>query len=301
MATRGEGQQVAWRRKVLRGFRASERRGWIGTQGEYNLMVMDLLGPSLDAYFKHCKQFSLKTTLLLSVQILDRLEYVHNRGILYRDIKPHNFLMGIGDHSSRVYIVDFGLAKRYVDKHGKHIACATKKRSGVTGTVRYSSINVHEGSDPSRRDDLEATGYMLLHFLRGDLPWLGLKARSKKSKHKAIGSVKQQTSDEELCEGYPDEFCNFLRYCKSLQFDEKPDYEYLRSMFHKLFERQGFVNDGVFDWTGMSLPPPSERKKVVSCSRDLRKAREKEIKIAPQVEEIINGPRSRSRGRNEKR
>lgn len=260
---------------------------WIGTQGEYNFMVMDLLGPSLDAYFKHCKRFSLKTTLMLATQIIDRLEYVHNCGLLYRDIKPHNFLMGLREDSTRVYIVDFGLAKRYIDKNGRHVSCSSRKRTGVTGTVRYSSINVHEGIEPSRRDDLEATGYMLIHFLQGDLPWLGLKARSKKSKHKAIGSVKQDTSDEELCQGLPEEFCKFLQYCKSLLFSEKPNYDYLRGLFLKLFERRGFANDGVFDWDGMCLPPPSERKKVVSCSRDLRKVREKAEKelrlMAPQV------------------
>ncbi|CAE7542873.1 CKL2 [Symbiodinium natans] len=226
---------------------------WVGTEGEYDMMVMDLLGPSLDAYFKHCGSFSLKTTLTVALQIIDRLEYVHSCGILYRDIKPHNFLMGLGEHSSRVYIVDFGLAKRYIDKHGRHIACSSKKRSGVTGTVRYSSINVHEGVDASRRDDLEATGYMFVHFLRGDLPWLGLKAHSKKSKHKAIGRVKQQTSDEELCKGYPDEFREFIAYSKSLGYADQPDYEYLRGMFRKLFERQGFRFDGQFDWTGKTL------------------------------------------------
>lgn len=268
---------------------------WIGSQGEYNFMVMDLLGPSLDAYFKHCKQFSLKTILALAIQIIDRLEYVHNCGLLYRDIKPHNFLMGLREDSARVYIVDFGLAKRYVDKTGRHVSCSSRRRTGITGTVRYSSINVHEGVEPSRRDDLEATGYMLMHFLRGDLPWLGLKARSKKSKHKAISSVKQDTSDEELCRGYPEEFCVFLQYCRSLQFSEKPNYEFLRNLFRKLFEREGFVDDGIFDWTGMRLPPPSERKKHVSCSRDARKEREKE---ANQLQvEVVNGTRSRSRGR----
>lgn len=275
---------------------------WIGSQGEYNFMVMDLLGPSLDAYFKHCKRFSLKTILTLAVQIIDRLEYVHSCGLLYRDIKPHNFLMGLGEDSARLYIVDFGLAKRYIDKNGRHAPCSSRKRTGITGTVRYSSINIHEGVEPSRRDDLEATGYMLMHFLRGDLPWLGLKARSKKSKHKAISGVKQDTSDEELCRGYPEEFCIFLQYCRSLQFSEKPNYDFLRNLFRKLFEREGFVDDGIFDWTGMSLPPPSERKKMVSCSRDVRKEREKEAKL--KVVEVVNGTngtRSRSRGRNEKR
>mmetsp|Transcript_86452 Transcript_86452/g.106099 ORF Transcript_86452/g.106099 Transcript_86452/m.106099 type:complete len:381 (-) Transcript_86452:8-1150(-) len=273
---------------------------WIGSQGEYNYMVMDLLGPSLDAYFKHCKRFSLKTVLTVATQIIDRLEYVHDCGLLYRDIKPHNFLMGLGEDSARVYLVDFGLAKRYVDKNGRHVSCSSRKRTGITGTVRYSSLNVHEGVEPSRRDDLEAVGYMLMHFLRGDLPWLGLKARSKKSKHKAISSVKQDTSDEELCRGYPEEFCIFLQYCRSLQFSEKPNYDFLRNLFRKLFEREGFVDDGSFDWTGMRLPPPSERKKHISCSRDARKDREKETQLQAnsEVVDVVNGTRSRSRGRN---
>jgi len=273
---------------------------WVGTEGEYDMMVMDLLGPSLDAYFKHCGEFSLKTTLLVAIQIIDRLEYVHSCGILYRDIKPHNFLMGLGEHSSRVYIVDFGLAKRYLDKNGKHLVCSAKKRSGVTGTVRYSSINVHEGIDASRRDDLEATGYMLVHFLRGDLPWLGLKAPSKKSKHKAIGRVKKETSDEELCKGYPDEFREFLVYSKSLGFADQPDYEYLRGLFRKLFERQDFRNDGQFDWTGKPLPPPDKRKKMVSNSRDKRRQREakalQEVKVV-EVNSSMQVSRSRSRDR----
>eukprot|EP00931_Biecheleriopsis_adriatica_P097082 TRINITY_DN7083_c2_g1_i1.p1 TRINITY_DN7083_c2_g1~~TRINITY_DN7083_c2_g1_i1.p1 ORF type:complete len:402 (+),score=100.42 TRINITY_DN7083_c2_g1_i1:47-1252(+) len=245
---------------------------WIGTQGEYNMMVMDLLGPSIDMYFKHCGKFSLKTVLLLAPQIIDRLEYVHSCGLLYRDIKPHNFLMGLGEKANRVYIVDFGLAKKYIDKKGEHIKCSQKKKSGVTGTVRYSSVNVHEGLDASRRDDLEATGYMLIHLLRGDLPWLGLKAKSKRSKHKAIGRVKMETSDEDLCRGYPKEFCDYLSYCRKLGFDEKPDYAHLRDLFSKLFDKQEFKDDGKFDWTNVTLPPPKDRKSV--SSREVRKARE---------------------------
>jgi len=274
---------------------------WVGTEGQYNMMVMDLLGPSLDMFFKQCGKFTLKTTLVVAKQVLDRLEYVHECGILYRDIKPHNFLVGLGDNSGRIYIVDFGLAKRFRDKNGEHMQCSKKKKSGVTGTVRYSSINVHEGLDASRRDDLEATGYMLIHFLRGDLPWLGLKAKSKRSKHKAIGRVKSETSDEDLCQGLPEEFCEYFRYCRSLEFADKPDYAYLRSLFQKLREKHGFVDDNEFDWTNMKLLPPSELKK--SSSREVRKAREAKEKAEKEAKERPEEGRSRSRSekRSEKR
>ncbi|CAE8609848.1 unnamed protein product [Polarella glacialis] len=247
---------------------------WSGTEGEYNMMVMDLLGPSLDLLFKQGGRFSLKTVVMLAEQIIDRLEFVHERGILYRDIKPHNFLMGLGEHCSRVYIVDFGLAKNYRDEAGAHIPPSQKKRSGITGTVRYSSLNAHNGIDASRRDDLEATGYMLLHFLRGDLPWLGLKAKSKKTKHKLIGSKKTETSDAELCEGFPDEFVEFFRHCRAVEFAEKPDYAYLKGLMQKIAIREGFKCDKDFDWSNNEKWKSKISKKRVDFEKE--KGKEKE-------------------------
>lgn len=223
---------------------------WCGSKGEYNIMVLDLLGPSLDSLFKKRKRFSLKTVVMLAKQMIDRLQYVHDCGLLYRDIKPHNFLMGAGEKSSgRVCLVDFGLAKRYRDeKTGEHCKLRIKKGRGVTGTVRYSSINIHEGVDASRRDDLLALGYVLVHFLRGGLPWLGLKAKAKKAKHALIAKKKLETSDEELCAGFPFEFVQYFKYCKSLDFYDRPEYARLQGLFDDIMIREGLENDLRFDW-----------------------------------------------------
>jgi len=230
---------------------------WSGTVSEYNLMVMDLLGPSIDELFKDAGRFSLKTVLMLGEQIIDCLESVHESGILYRDIKPHNFLMGLGENAGKVYIVDFGLAKRYLDKHNEHISCSSKKRRRVTGTVRYSSLNVHAGLDASRRDDLEAVGYMLVHWLKGELPWLGLKPCAKKTKHEVIGEKKLIVPDAELCEGLPGEFAEYFKYCRELEFAEKPDYARLRGLMRAVFEEKGYQTDFRFDWmTGVVSDVP---------------------------------------------
>lgn len=282
---------------------------WSGTEGEYNIMVMGLMGPSLDDSFKRYGKFSLKTVLMLGEQIIDRLEFVHGRGILYRDIKPHNFLMGLKDANKRVFICDFGLAKRYIDQiTGEHILGAKKKRKGVTGTVRYSSLNVHEGYDAGRRDDLEATGYMLIHFLRGDLPWLGLKATSKQTKHEVIGEKKKETPDDELCRGFPDELVEYFRYCRSLKYADKPDYEYLRRLFRELFDAKGYQRDFQFEWSsaGDEARPLSKRKprsksappREVAAKREApSRSREGNRDPSPQRQR----DRSRSRRRERKR
>mmetsp|Transcript_26838 Transcript_26838/g.42919 ORF Transcript_26838/g.42919 Transcript_26838/m.42919 type:complete len:381 (+) Transcript_26838:40-1182(+) len=251
---------------------------WCGSKGEYNMMVLDLLGPSLDDLFKKRKRFSVKTVLMLAKQMVDRLKYVHDCGILYRDIKPHNFLMGVGEQGSkRVYLVDFGLAKRYRDAEtGAHSELRIKKGRGVTGTVRYSSLNVHEGYDASRRDDLLALGYVLLHFLRGGLPWLGISAKSKRTKHELIRRRKNKTSDEDLCSGFPEEFVEYFKYCRSLEFYDRPDYLRIQKMFDRVLVREGYANDHKFDWMvqddkrrGRSREAPRGRE---DDSRKARKA-----------------------------
>lgn len=110
-------------------------------------------------------------------------------------------------------------------------------------------MNTHLGIEQSRRDDLESLGYVLMYFLRGSLPWQGLKAGNKKQKYEKISEKKVSTSIESLCRGYPTEFASYFHYCRSLRFDDKPDYAYLKRIFRDLFIREGFQFDYIFDWT----------------------------------------------------
>jgi len=245
---------------------------WNGTIGEYNIMVLDLLGPSLDDLFKKQKPFSVKTTVMLAKQIIDRLEHVHDCGILYRDIKPHNFLMGAGESDkSCVYLVDFGLAKRFRDEEtGEHLPIHHKKNRGITGTVRYSSPNVHEGYDASRRDDLLALGYVLLHFLRGNLPWLRISAKDKKARNELIRRRKAQTADCDLCKGLPQEFVKYFEYCRALDFYARPDYKKLQRLMDSILAREGCVNDCIFDWTSTEHTQQVRDKTTVKAQRHVK-------------------------------
>ena len=144
---------------------------WFGVEGDYNVMVMDLLGPSIDdlAYFYKSK-LSLKSVLMIADSMISRIEVFHNKGFIHRDIKPENFLMGSGKRQSTLYMIDLGLAKRYKDpKTGLHIKF--KENRNMAGTIRYASINNHLGFEQSRRDDLEAIGYVLVFLFKGRLPW----------------------------------------------------------------------------------------------------------------------------------
>ena len=222
---------------------------WFGRECDYHAMVIDLLGPSLEDLFNFCnRRFTLKTVLLLADQLISRIEYIHSRNFIHRDIKPDNFLMGIAKRGNQVNIIDFGLAKKYRDPK-THLHIPYRENKNLTGTARYTSINTHLGVEQSRRDDLESLGYVFMYFLRGQLPWQGLKATTKKQKYDRIMEKKMVSSTEILCRGFPHEFAIYLNYSRSLRFDDKPDYSYLRKLFRDLFIRQGFQYDYVFDWS----------------------------------------------------
>ncbi|CAD6231169.1 unnamed protein product [Miscanthus lutarioriparius] len=247
--------------RILQGGTGIPNVKWFGVEGDYNVLVMDLLGPSLEELFSFCnRKLSLKTVLMLADQLINRIEYVHMKSFLHRDIKPDNFLMGLGKRINQAYVIDFGLAKKYRDSANQHIPYRENKN--LTGTARYASVNTHLGIEQSRRDDMESLGYVLMYFLRGSLPWQGLKAGTKKQKYEKISERKIATSVEVLCRGYPSEFQCYFHHCRALRFDDAPDYQYLKRLFRDLFIREGFQFDYVFDWTilkyqqsQMTIPP----------------------------------------------
>ncbi|XP_039789131.1 casein kinase 1-like protein 3 isoform X3 [Panicum virgatum] len=241
---------------------------WCGIDGDENILVIDLLGPSLEDLFVYCgRRFSLKTVLMLADQIITRIEFMHSKGYLHRDIKPDNFLMGLGRKANQVYVIDFGLAKRYRDSTtNRHIPYRENKN--LTGTARYASRNTHLGIEQSRRDDLESIGYVLLYFLRGSLPWQGLKAATKKQKYDKISEKKLSTPIEALCKSHPVEFASYFHYCHSLTFDQRPDYSFLRRLFRDLFDREGYQFDYVYDWTLLKCKQSQKAKAKQGCSQD---------------------------------
>lgn len=235
---------------------------WYGTECDYNAMVIDLLGPSLEDLFNYCnRKFTYKTVLLLADQLICRIEYIHARCFIHRDIKPDNFLMGIGRRGSQVNVIDFGLAKKYRDPR-THLHIPYRENKNLTGTARYASINTHLGIEQSRRDDLESLGYVLIYFCRGSLPWQGLKAATKRQKYDRIMEKKMTTPNDILTKGLPKEFLTYMNYIKNLRFDDKPDYPYLRKIFRDLFRKEKYRYDYVFDWTLYKFQQERQREQV---------------------------------------
>ena len=184
---------------------------------------------------------------MIGYQMVQRIEYVHSKGYIHRDIKPGNFLIGKSSEKERLYIIDFGLSKKYIDKiTGKHVIY--KEGKGLTGTARYVSLNTHYGIDQSRRDDIEGIAYNLIYFAKGKLPWQGVKTKNKKEKHKKIMECKEEYKEDKLCEGLPEEFPTLLKYARKLDFEEEPDYKNIKIMFKQLVLSSGYRMDWKFDW-----------------------------------------------------
>ncbi|GAA5989391.1 hypothetical protein JCM10908_001288 [Rhodotorula pacifica] len=236
--------------KILAGSPGVPQVYYFGQEGLHNVLVIDLLGPSLEDLFDMCgRKFSIKTVCMTAKQMLTRVQTIHEKNLIYRDIKPDNFLIGRpGTKTSNVvHVVDFGMAKQYRDpKTKQHIPY--RERKSLSGTARYMSINTHLGREQSRRDDLEALGHVFFYFLRGGLPWQGLKAATNKQKYEKIGEKKQTTPIKELAEGFDEEFAIYLNYVRKLGFEESPDYDFLRELFTKVLKNRGEVEDGVYDW-----------------------------------------------------
>lgn len=175
------------------------------------------------------------------------LQELHNKHYIHQDIKPENFVVGTGKNANKVYLIDFGLAKRFRDAStGLHIPF--KDHKSFTGTARYASINTHLGIEQSRRDDLESLGYLLIYLLKGSLPWQNLPGVNKKDKYANILKTKLSLSIKELCKGLPQEFETYMTYCRNMKFNERPDYSYILRKFRELFMDQGYIYDKILYW-----------------------------------------------------
>ena len=222
---------------------------WVGGQGDYNILIIDLLGQSTEDLFIYCKRkFTLLTTLMLGDQMLSIIEFLHSRNIIHRDVKPDNFLMGRGTKKHQVYVIDFGLSKFYRDQRtGLHIPY--KEGKSLTGTPRFASINTHLGIEQSRRDDIEALGYILVYFMKGNLPWQGIKAINAQEKYEKIKKKKMSTSLDTLCQGLNNSFKVFIQYARDLKFEDRPDYSYLKAILRKMCEKAHLTFDyNKYDW-----------------------------------------------------
>lgn len=228
---------------------------WFGEIDGRKAMVMQLLGANLEELFVICRRkFTLKTVLMIGDRLLLQLENFHRNGYLHRDLKPDNFVCGNGDEHSNIYIVDYGLAKQFRDSDGNHIPLEHFHEREMEGTARYCSINAHFSIPMSRRDDLESLGYILIYFMMGgQLPWMGLKKdKVTKAKHANICKKKMTTTLQQLCDGLEPEFLSYMQYCRSMKYDQEPEYSYLRNLFAKLAHRKSFIYDWNYDWMTIS-------------------------------------------------
>ena len=240
-------------------------QGWEGIphiykyrQGhKHNYLIMELLGKSLDRLFSDCKKhFSMKTIFEIGYQLIQRIELVHSKGYIHRDIKPGNFVLGRGENNKIIYIIDFGLSKRYIDKQtNKHIPY--KEGKGLTGTARYVSLFTHYGIEQSRRDDIEGIAFNLIYFARGKLPWQG-----------KIMESKIYYKPKKLCQGLSSELACLLEYARDLEFEEKPDYKNIKLMFKSSIEELNEKMDWVFDWDLPKIEGKKEEKKLEEKSEE---------------------------------
>ena len=231
-----------------------------GYSGDFNVLVMQLLDKSLEDLINKYNTFSIKTVAILGYQMVNILQYIHDRHIIHRDIKPDNFVMGAQEDNAKLYILDFGLAKKYRSSRTL-VQYPYVKKKKLTGTARYASIHALEAYEQSRRDDLESVGYVLMYFLRGNLPWQGLKVRSKEDRYKKILEKKKETSSQDLCKDFPHEFFEYVDYSKNLEYEENPDYDFLRQKFLDVLKGLNEEMDYIYDWTTKSDLKKRQNKK----------------------------------------
>ena len=208
---------------------------WFGATNNVTYLVTNLLEHSLTNIVKKYGRLSLKTVLLLGIQMIERLETLHNHYLVHRDIKPDNFMINISDKTNKIYLIDFGFCKRY-NHDGNHIEFKMNKT--LIGTPNYVSLNVHKGCEPSRRDDLESCLYVMIYMLFGK--FFSIESQSENSN---ISPLKILVLKKEQLTNIPRFLTVAMNYVRTLKFEEDPDYQYIIRIFSDLLLEQKELNE----------------------------------------------------------
>lgn len=270
--------------QILHDLKGVPKLYWAGTKNKVDVMVITLLGKDLTSYLKIFKRFSLKTVIMLADQLLTILETIHNKGVVHRDMKPENMLMGKGDKQNQCFIVDFGISKVWRDANGTHIPYRDKK--SFIGTTRYASLSAHHGIEISRKDDLESLIYVLIFLYKGILPWQNLKV-SESEKTKKVGEMKMKLTSEEICKDMPEEIVKFLNYVKNLSFKQNPDYNFLKGLIGKIAFNNNFQIDNTWDWI---MPLKLELKNKKTSGESSQKELKKNFELGLKERKSNNNP-----------
>ena len=216
-----------------------------------SIMIFDLFGPNLEEilHYTKAKKFSLQTSLMIFIQILNRLKSIHENKIIHCDLKPENFLVHSNIREKTLFLIDFGLSKKYVNNENKHILF--KKNKSIKGTLKYISLNTHKKFEQSRRDDVESLVYILIYFFYGHLPWENVKCKNKEEKYEKIFEMKKNFRNSDDFKNLPDEIKEIYEAVVIIEFEAKPNYDYYKNLAEKLIEKSNFENDffdDLFDW-----------------------------------------------------
>lgn len=196
------------------------RLKWYGVDKKNTYIVFDLLDVSLAKIIKEHGKLNNNSVAAIGLQMLKRIKLLHEKEMLHRDIKPENFMIGRGDNSNKIYLIDLSFCKRYM-QNNKHIE--EKAINNIIGTVNYVSVNVHNRIEPSRRDDLESFAYILIFLIEGKLPW----------ENNSIGDIYMLKNRITEMQYIPFYIRKILMYVRSLEFKDDPDYIYIQEILKR--------------------------------------------------------------------
>ena len=254
-----------------------------GRTKNYNILIETLLGKSLyELFIKYRKPCNLINTCLIAIQLIERLEFIHSKNIVYRDVKPENFMIGIKDPNV-IYIIDFGLCKKYrSSKTGKHIL--PKDTNKFCGTLKYASSNAVKGKESSRRDDLISLGYALIYLYKRYLPWKSDFKSLNENSYLDMLHSKETNDHGKLFDNLPEDMINFVKYTKNLKFEQDPDYVFMKGCFKNILIKMDLnINKIDFTWININ----DKNIKIMPRNNSVRRSSPR-IRILKSLENLEN-------------